>query len=188
MTELLKASLEECPVVKMGDYDYFVHPITDGVPEIKPELLREVVSGIQNLLVNDFDKIVTIEAMGLPIGAVLSMELNKPMVVIRKKRYGLPGEVSVEQITGYSKTKLYINGLEKDDRVIIVDDVISTGGTLRAVIKALTEINVDIVDIVIAIEKGEGKKIIEKETGIETKTLIRADVVSGQVVASDVLD
>ncbi len=187
MQEILKSTLEEAPVVKMGDYNYFVHPITDGVPEITPELLREVVGEIRNYLTKDFDKIVTIEAMGIPIGAILSVELNKPLVIIRKKGYGLDGEVSVEQVTGYSKAKLFINGLEADDRIIIVDDVISTGGTLRAVLQVLEEIGVEIVDVVIVIEKGEGKQNIEDETGIKIKTLIKADVIDGQVVTSDIL-
>ncbi len=186
MGEILKESLEEAPVVKMGDYNYFVHPITDGVPEITPELLREVVDGIKELLVKDFDKIVAIEAMGLPIGAVLAMELQKPLVIIRKKSYGLDGEVSVEQVTGYSKAKMFINGLQFDDKIVIVDDVISTGGTLKAVINALKGIGVDIVDVIIVIEKGEGKRRVEDETGIEIKTLICANVVDGNVVTSEV--
>jgi adenine phosphoribosyltransferase len=186
MQELLKTTLEECPVVKMGEYNYFVHPITDGVPEISAELLREVVDEIKNHLIKDFDKIVTIEAMGIPLASILAVELNKPMVIIRKKKYGLEGEVSVEQETGYSKANIYINGLEADDKIVIVDDVISTGGTLKALLNVLTDMGVDIVDVVIVIEKGEGKKQVEEATGVEIKTLIKADVVDGQVVTSAV--
>ena len=40
--EMLKKSLKEAPIVKIIDYDYVIHPITDGIPEIKPELLGEV--------------------------------------------------------------------------------------------------------------------------------------------------
>jgi adenine phosphoribosyltransferase len=186
MKEILKSSLEESPVVKMGDYNYFVHPITDGVPEISPELLREVVDEIRNHIVDDFDKIVTIEAMGLPVGAILAVELNKPLVIIRKKQYGLDGEVSVEQVTGYSKAKLFINGLKEDDKIVIVDDVISTGGTLKAVINVLMDMGIEIIDVISVIEKGEGKKFVEEETGIEIKTLIKADVVEGRVVTTEV--
>ena len=186
MLDILKSSLEEAPVVKKGDYDYVVHPITDGVPEISPALLREIINEIKNLLVKGYDKLVTVEAMGLPIGAILALELNKPLVVIRKKSYGLEGEVSVEQVTGYSKSKLFINGLEADDKVVLVDDVISTGGTLLAVINALYNIGVDIVDIVIVIEKGEGKGYVEQETGVDIKTLVKVDVIDGRVVATDV--
>jgi adenine phosphoribosyltransferase len=69
MLDILKTTLEDSPVVKKGDYNYFVHPITDGVPEVSPDLLHEVVGEIRNQLVKDYDKIVAIEAMGLPVGA-----------------------------------------------------------------------------------------------------------------------
>jgi adenine phosphoribosyltransferase len=183
--EYLRSSLEKSPVVKKGDYNYFIHPITDGVPEIKPELIIEVVGEIRNLLLNEFDKIVAIEAMGLPIGAALAVDVKKPLVIIRKKGYGLPGEVVVEQTTGYSKSKLYINGLEQYDRVIIVDDVISTGGTLISILNALNDMGVEVVDVIVVIEKGENKTKVERETGVEIKTLVKVDVINGKVVVFD---
>ena len=187
MLEILKNTLEESPIVKKGDYDYVVHPITDGVPEIKPELLREVVNEIKNHILKDYDKIVAVEAMGLPIGAILSIELNKPLVIIRKKSYGLPGEISVEQKTGYSKSKLFINGLEPEDKIIIVDDVLSTGGTLKALLTVLIDMGVNVVDVIVVIEKGNNKDQVEKETGMEIKTLVKLDVMDGKIVVSDVI-
>ena len=59
--------------------------------------------------------------MGIPLAAALSLKMNIPFIIIRKRSYGLPGEVDVEQITGYSKSKLYINNLKKGDNIIIVD-------------------------------------------------------------------
>lgn len=186
MLDILKTSLEESPVVKKGEYNYVVHPITDGVPDIKPDLLKEVVGEIKNHLVKDYDKLVTIEAMGLPVSATLAVDVNKPLVIIRKKSYGLAGEVSVNQVTGYSKSHLFINGLEQNDKIVLVDDVISTGGTLKPVIDALNEIGVEIVDIIIVIEKGEGKSQVEQETGQEIKTLVKVDVVDDKVIVTDV--
>ena len=42
--------------MRKGDYNYFIHPITDGVPEVKPELLHEVISEIRSLLMKEYDK------------------------------------------------------------------------------------------------------------------------------------
>jgi len=42
--EQFKKSLQKAPVIKKGDYSYIVHPITDGIPEIKPEMLKEIIS------------------------------------------------------------------------------------------------------------------------------------------------
>jgi len=98
LLERLKKSLYEAPVFKRGDYNYFIHPITDGVPEIKPDLIREVVSYLVRIADLDVDKIVTIEAMGIPIGIALSQITDIPLVIIRKRKYGLPGEVELSQV------------------------------------------------------------------------------------------
>lgn len=181
MGEILRNTLLNSPIVKRGEYDYFVHPITDGIPEITPELLSEVVNEIRTVADLNCDKIVTAEAMGIPIGTALSIETGLPLVIIRKKEYKLSGEVSIEQVTGYSKSRMFINGLSKGDRVVFVDDVLSTGGTLKAIVDALREIGVKIVDIVIAIDKGK-KSEIEKEIGMMIKTLASVDIVDGKVV------
>lgn len=173
MLELLKKTLEEAPVVPMGDYNYVVHPITDGVPFIEPELLNEVVDEMMKDL-PEFDYIVTAEAMGIPIATAMSLRTGKPFNIIRKRQYNLPDEISVSQVTGYSRAKLFINGLKKGDRILFVDDVLSTGGTLKATIRALQGIGVEIMGIIIAVEKGEGqiRKEISKEFGVDIRTLV----------------
>jgi adenine phosphoribosyltransferase len=107
MYERLKKSLNECPVVSIGEYQYFGHPVTDGIPLMDPALLREILDGI--LAVGDFDCdcILAPEAMGIPLAVPLSLELGIPYNVIRKKRYGLPGEVHICQHTGYARSKMY---------------------------------------------------------------------------------
>jgi adenine phosphoribosyltransferase len=177
-----RRSLESSPVVRMGSYDYFVHPITDGIPQMDPEVLAEVLEGFKE--VGDFhcDVIIAPEAMGIPIAVPLSLELGIPYNVVRKKRYGLPGEVAVSQVTGYSKSQMFINGISEGERVTVVDDVVSTGGTLRAVIKALQYIGADIVDVIVAVEKGECKEELERELGLRIKALVRVEVRQGRVV------
>lgn len=182
MLDKLKRSLEDCPIVKKGDYDYFVHPITDGIPEVEPELLEEVINQIMDIGNMKCDKIVAAEAMAIPLGVALSLRIGRPYVVVRKRRYGLPGEISVEQVTGYSKSNMFINGISKGDRVLIVDDVLSTGGTLRALVGALRSIGAEIVDTIIVFNKNRDKGALEGELGLQIKTLLDVDVAEGRVV------
>jgi adenine phosphoribosyltransferase len=177
----LRESLERSPVVKMGDYSYFVNPITDGVPSVDPLLLAEVVDGVKDLSSFRCDIILTPEAMGIPIAVPLSMSLGIPYTIVRKKRYGLPGEMLIEQSTGYSKSELFMNGISRGCRVVIVDSVVSTGGTLSALIKALREAGAEIVDVVVIVEKGDGRQSVEKETGIKVKTMVRVEISDGKV-------
>ena len=171
MLDLLVESLESCPMVKRGEYNYFIHPITDGVPIVEPALLRDVCSAMIKMLdLNNVDKIVVVEAMGIHIGAVLSVMTDIPMTVLRKREYKMPGEVAVHQTTGYSKGELYINGIKKGDRVVIIDDVVSTGGTMQALLKALEIAGADVVDVCNAIQRGD------PDIGRPYKSLVKIEV------------
>lgn len=182
MLDKLIKSLIEAPVVKKGEYDYFVNPVTDGIPLVKPELLNEVAEAVSKFANLNVDKIVCVEAMGIHLATVISLKTGIPFVVVRKRFYGLEGEIAVHQTTGYSKGELYVNGLWEGDRIFLVDDVVSTGGTMIAVIQALQRIGTKIVDVMAIIEKGDGKKNVEDKTGIKVKTLVRANVFNGKVV------
>jgi len=127
------------------------------------------------------DKIVTIEAMGIHIGTALSLKTGIPMVIIRKRMYGLPGEIAVHQATGYSKGELYLNGIHKGDKVLIVDDVISTGGTMRATIEALKIAGAEIKDIFVVFSRGNGVEELMK-MGYNARALIDVDVSEGKVI------
>lgn len=180
----VEKSLYEAPIVKKGEYDYVIHPITDGVPYITPALLKEISHEMKQHIntIGKFDRIVTMEAMGIPLATALSLDLGIPFTIIRKRQYGLPGEVSVEQVTGYSKSKMYVNGLKKGDTVILVDDVLSTGGTLKAVLYVLKDIGVVVKGVFIAIYKGSCKEEIAKAYGVPITTIVDIDVVDGKVV------
>ena len=180
--EALKESLAESCIVKRGDYDYVVTPITDGIPKVDPRILKEVTDAMIEICKFDCDYIITIEALGIPLATSLSLRTGKPFNVVRKKMYSLPDEVSLTQVTGYSKSNLFINGVKAGDKVVIVDDVVSTGGTLWAVAEALKKMLVTITDIVVVIEKTDKKAEIERKIGHPIKTLVKIDVVNGKVV------
>jgi adenine phosphoribosyltransferase len=179
----LEESLREAPIITKGDYQYFVHPISDGVPMLEPGLLREVVIGvIRKADLEEVDKIVTPAAMGIHISTAVSLMTDIPLVVIRKRRYGLEGEVSLSQVTGYSESEMYMNDVDAGDRVLVLDDVLSTGGTLRAITDALEEVGADIADTVAVIKKVGGDNELADRP---VKTLINVDVVDGEVVIVD---
>ncbi len=179
----LRASLAECPVVKFGDYNYFVHPITDGIPLGRPEVLDEVLGELAAR--GEWarcDKIVTAESMGFPLASGLSLRVHKPYVFIRKRQYGLPGEVSLKQTTGYSKTDMFINNIHRGDQVVFVDDVISTGGTLYAIVRALRQLGAEVAEALIVFEKTHEKERMQRELALTIKTLLAVDVVNGKLV------
>ncbi|WP_407381952.1 hypoxanthine/guanine phosphoribosyltransferase [Methanobrevibacter sp.] len=188
MLEEVKKSLEASPIVKKGDYDYFVNPISDGVPAMEPKMLRELSLAVYKYADLKIDKIVAVEAMGIHLATALSLTTDIPFVVIRKRQYGLEGEKQVYQKTGYGSSNLYINDLHPGERILLIDDVVSTGGTLIALIKTLEDLGLEIKSTVAVIEKGKGKEIVEKETGIEVLSIIKLDVIDGKVVIEKTIE
>ncbi|AUV82416.1 adenine phosphoribosyltransferase [Salinigranum rubrum] len=182
----LRRSFDDAPIIeKEGGYQYVVHPISNGVPMLRPELLREVVIGVMRVAdLARVDKIVTPEAMGIHISTAVSLMTDIPLVVIRKREYGLDGEVSLHQQTGYSESEMYINDVEPGDRVLVLDDLLSTGGTLAAVTEALADIGADIVDTVVVVRKADTDSAMD-EKEYDVTSLIDIELVDGEVVVRD---
>jgi len=180
----LRQSLLDAPIIEKGDYEYFVHPVSDGVPMLRPELLREIVIKIiRKADLEDIDKIVTPAAMGIHISTAVSLMTDIPLVVIRKRQYGLEGEVSLAAQTGYSESEMYINDVEAGDRVLVLDDVLSTGGTMKAILDALEHIGAEVIDVVAVIKKAGPNEL--DDAGYSVKTLINVTVEDGEVVITD---
>ena len=194
MLEEVKKSLEASPIVKKGDYNYFVNPISDGVPTMKPSMLRELANVVKEHVDMDIDKIVAIEAMGIHLATALSLATDIPFVIIRKRQYGLEGEKEISQKTGYGSSKLYINDLKEGEKILLIDDVVSTGGTLISTLSALKELNIDIKAAVAVIEQDQlqpniiRKKLVEKETGIPIFSVVKLDVIDGKVVIEKTIE
>lgn len=182
MLEKVKKSLEESPIIQKGEYQYFINPISDGIPAMHPDILNELTEYIIKNIDLDVDKIVAIEAMGIHLATALSLATGIPFVIIRKRQYGLEGEKEINQKTGYGSSKLYVNDLKANEKIIIVDDVVSTGGTLIATIKTLKNMGIDVKTAIAVIDKGNGKDIVEKELDIPIFSVIKLDVINGKVV------
>jgi len=180
----LKESLLAAPIIWKGDYPYFIHPLTDGVPRLDPSVLTAVVELIEAAIDWDsVDLILGIEAMGLPLTSPLSMRNNRPQVVVRKRSYGLEGELAIDQSTGYSKGSMYLNDIQEGERILIVDDVLSTGGTLDAIIKGVESLGAIIESVIVVVEKGPGlQQLQQKYPHIQISSIVRLEMDGGKVV------
>jgi len=133
------------------------------------------------------DYIVTAEVMGIHVSALVSYETGIPLVIIRKKKFGLEGEVEVpiersyRRIAGEKEEVLYINSIKKGDRVLLIDDVMSEGGTVISIVKGLRKIGAVVKDIVIVMNRGRGPERVKEETGQTVKTLADVTMEGGKV-------
>ena len=81
-----------------------------------------------------FNKISAIESRGFIFASVISYKLNKPLILMRKKNK-LPAEkhsVDFELEYGKATIEIHKDSIDKGDKVLIIDDLIATGGTAEA--------------------------------------------------------
>ena len=177
--DLLIAAFDNQPLLPFGEFKFLVNPLTEQIPATSAELLRATTKLLVG--VGDFasaTKIAGEEDKGAILVASTSLESGLPFGMARWYPSGLDGQVGVEFEMEYASGQLFLNGIEKGDRVIIVDDMVSTGGTMLALIEAVAKAGASIVDIVCVAEKVEyeGVHKIEKETGYKVKSLVQVSV------------
>ena len=87
----------------------------------------------------EFNKIAAVEARGFVFASVISYILKKPFILFRKKNK-LPAEkhsINFELEYGTATMEVHKDSIKKDDTVLVIDDLIATGGTAEAAIKLI---------------------------------------------------
>ena len=102
----------------------------------------------------DFDVIAGAESRGFIFGAPLAYVMHKPFVPIRKKGK-LPREtvsVSYDLEYGSAEIEMHKDSIKPGQKVVIVDDLIATGGTIEAAIKLVEQLGGEVVKVVFLME------------------------------------
>ena len=112
------------------------------------------------------NKVVAIESRGFIVGAPLAMALGVGFVPIRKKGK-LPAETighDYELEYGFDRIEIHIDAIEPGERVLLVDDLIATGGTAEAASNLIRKCGGEVVECAFIIDLPEigGRKRLEK--------------------------
>ena len=132
----------------------------------------KIISLAKNI---DFDKVAAIESRGFVFASTLSYQLKKPFILLRKKNK-LPADtfsVDFELEYGKATIEVHKDSISENDSVLIIDDLIATGGTADAAAK-LVEISkgkVAAFIFVINLFDLPGEKLLSSK-GYYTKSLI----------------
>jgi len=122
-----------------------------GSPEALRETIRRLAAPYKNQLVNS---VVAAEARGFIFAAPLALELNAGFVPVRK-----PGKLPYDRHSfrydleyGSDTLEMHVDGVPPGARVLVVDDLLATGGTVGACVKLLERTGAKIVGCAFAIE------------------------------------
>ena len=102
----------------------------------------------------DIDLVVGIEARGFLVGAPLAIKMNKGFVPVRKEGK-LPGEKVRNKYDleyGSSVLEMHRDAIKEGEKVLVVDDLLATGGTVNATVEMIEEIGGDIVEVAFLME------------------------------------
>lgn len=178
-TDILREAFDDKVLAPIKGRQFIINPLTEQIPATSARLLDEAARRL--IQIGHFDrasKIVGEEDKGGILVAATALLSGLPFGMARWYPSGLKGQIEINFDSEYVDGKLYLNGVEQDDRVIIVDDLISTGGTMVALIKAIRQVGAQIVDIVCVAEKVEysGAAKVKAETGLEVKSILKVSV------------
>ena len=132
------------------------------------DAFKESIDQMCKILKNiDFDKIVAIESRGFIFASALSYNLSKSFVLIMKKNKLQADTYSVEFELEYGKSVLEIHkdSIKSKDKVIIVDDLLATGGTAEAGAKLVEKSGGEIAAFAFVINLFDlgGKKLLDSK-------------------------
>jgi len=186
--EILRDVYRSASVVKSGKYYTSVNQLCDQVPALKPQTLRAAVHAAAQFGTFGATKLLSEEDKGSPIATAYCLETGLPLCIARWYPYEIAGQVAVDLSSEYFSGSLYMNGVEKGDKVLIIEDTLSTGGTMIALIEAARKVGAEVVGAIAIVEKevNEGHDNVWLKTGIDVKTCIKIDVTqTGVVILGD---
>lgn len=131
------------------------------------EGLQLAIDSLQRLLDGlEFDVLVGAESRGFIFGMPIAYNLHKPFVLVRKKGK-LPREtVSKEYALEYGTAviEMHKDAIQPGQRVVLVDDLIATGGTMKATAEMVEELGGEVVKVIFLMELAglKGRDVLEK--------------------------
>lgn len=131
------------------------------------DLMQEKLDGL------DFDVIAGTESRGFIFGVPIAYNLHKPFVPVRKK-----GKLPCETVSreydleyGTAAIEMHKDAIRPGQKVVVIDDLVATGGTIEAAVKLIEELGGEVVKVVFLMELA-GLKGREKLAGYDVESVI----------------
>jgi len=129
--------------------------------EAKPQLLNEIGQSMASLIPDNIEVLAGLEMGGIPVVTILSQVSGLPSLFVRK------------EAKGYGTRKLAEGGEIKNRRMVIVEDVVTSGGQILLSAKALRDQGALIDTVLCVIDREAGGKENLQKDGLELRALLR---------------
>lgn len=128
--------------------------------ETDPQLLRELAKRFAAYVTPDIDRIAGAELGGIPLAAATALETGKPFVIVRNSKKA-----------DYGTGKLIEGRLTGGDRVLLVEDICTSGGQALEAMKTLEQHGANVAGVVVVIDRQEGGRQAIEATGRRCEAL-----------------
>jgi len=156
--------LHENKIIRFGDFTLASGKKSSYYVDLRlvpsyPHQFRKMVKYLQNEIIKDigldkFDSIVSVPTGGLVIASALAIETVKPLIYVRSK----PKD--------YGTSKSVEGKIKEGMKVVMIDDVATTGGSVVNGIKSLKEENIKVEDAYVIVNRMEGADIALEKEGV----------------------
>ena len=162
--------LHQKGIIKFGDFTLASGKSSSYYVDLRlvpsyPHEFRMMVKYLENQITEEiglenFESIVSVPTGGLIIGSALAIETLKPLIYVRSK----PKD--------YGTSKSVEGKIHDGMKVVMIDDVATTGGSVVNAIKSLTEVNVPVKDAYVIVDRMEGAKEALAELGVKMHSIL----------------
>ena len=161
--------LHQNEIIKFGDFTLASGKKSSYYIDLRlipsyPHQFRKMVKYLQNNItdgigLNNFDSLVSVPTGGLVIASALAIETVKPLIYVRSK----PKD--------YGTSKSVEGQIHQGMKVVMIDDVATTGGSVVNAIKSLKEANITVEDAYVIVNRMEGADEALKELGVKLHSI-----------------
>ena len=162
--------LHQKEVIKFGDFTLASGKSSSYYVDLRlvpsyPHEFRMMIKYLENQITEDiglknFESIVSVPTGGLVIASALAIEIVKPLIYVRSK----PKD--------YGTSKSVEGKIHDGMKVVMIDDVATTGGSVVNAIKLLTDVNVPVKDAYVIVDRMEGANEALADLGVKMHSIL----------------
>ncbi|MEK3761433.1 pur operon repressor [Paenibacillus sp. FSL P4-0338] len=151
----LCGQLEQSDRILPGGYLYMSDLL--GLPSLMEQAGKIIATAFYGV---EIDVVMTVETKGIPLAYATAAQLGLPVVLVRRDHQVTEGSaVSINYVSGSHKSihtmSLSRRALREKSRVLIVDDFMKAGGTVRGMVDLLGEFNAEVAGVGVLVESGD---------------------------------